>query len=469
MDHRTRPLSDPELLVALDRRSGIPLHEQLERQLRASIRAGRLTAGTRLPSTRSLACELDVARTVVVEAYSQLVAEGYLASRRGAPTRVSGAARASLPTTPARSLLPAFTYHFHPGLPDLAAFPRDGWLSSVRRALRERPVSAMGYPDPRGVPELRDALAAYLGRVRAAAAEPEHILVCSGFVQAFALVCRVLHRRGARRVAMEDPGWLFHRLIIERAGLEPVPIPLDARGLRVDALDHAAADAVVVTPAHQYPTGVVLGSERRGALLDWAERHDRLIIEDDYDAEYRYDINAVGALHGLAAERVVYAGSASKRLAPGLRLGWLLTPPSLAPDLMQEKALDDAGSDVLAQLALADFITRGELDRHVRRMRLRYRARRDCLLATLARWIPDARVQGIAAGLYALVLLPPGIDETALIASAAERDVGMEGLASHRSDPRRGPPGLLLGYANLPEPAIHRGIQRIAEAAAAAK
>ena len=308
------------------------------------IRSGRLAAGMRLPSTRSLASELDVSRTVVVDAYTQLVAEGYLASRRGAPTRVTAAARTPLPTTPARSLVPTFAYHFHPGLPDLAAFPRDRWLSSVRRALRESALGVLGYPDPRGVPELRDALAAYLGRVRGAAADPEHTLVCSGFVHSFALVCRVLRLRGAQRVAMEDPGWMFHRLIIERAGLEPVPIPVDALGLRVDVLATATADAVVVTPAHQYPTGAVLGPERRGALLAWAERNETLIVEDDFDAEYRYGVNAVGALQGLAPERVVYAGSASKRLAPGLRLGWLLTPPSLAQDLTLEKTVDDAGS-----------------------------------------------------------------------------------------------------------------------------
>jgi GntR family transcriptional regulator/MocR family aminotransferase len=464
---RTRPLLGPELLVALDRSIGIPLHEQLEHQLRAGIRSGRLSTGMRLPSTRSLASELDVSRAVVVDAYAQLVAEGYLASRRGAPTRVTGAARAALPTTPARSLVPVFTYHFHPGLPDLAAFPRDRWLSSVRRAVRESALAALAYPDPRGVPELRDALAAYLGRVRGAAADPERILVCGGFVQAFALICRALRRQGARRIALENPGWMFHRLIIERSGLEPVPIPVDAHGLRVDAVAPTAADAVVVTPAHQFPTGAVLAAERRAALLEWAERSETLIVEDDYDAEYRYGMNAVGALQGLAPERVVYAGSASKRLAPGLRLGWLLSPAPLAQELTVEKALDDAGSDVVGQLALADFITRGDLDRHVRRMRQHYRARRNTLLEALARWLPEARVEGIAAGLYALVLLPPGVDESALLASAGERQVGMEGLSWHRSDPRGSPPGLLLGYANLPEPSIDAGVRRIAEAAAA--
>jgi GntR family transcriptional regulator / MocR family aminotransferase len=463
--HRTRPLSGPELLVPLDRSIGIPLHEQLEQQLRAGIRSGRLAAGMRLPSTRSLASELGVSRTVVVDAYTQLVAEGYLASRRGASTRVTAATRTPLPTTPARSLVPTFAYHFHPGLPDLAAFPRDRWLGSVRRAMRESVLGALGYPDPRGVPELRDALAAYLGRVRGAAADPEHTLVSTGFVHAFALLCRVLRLRGARRVAMEDPGWMFHRLIIERAGLDPVPIPVDPLGLRVDALADAAPDAVVVTPAHQFPTGAVLGPERRGALLEWAERNEALIVEDDFDAEYRYGVNAVGALQGLAPERVVYTGSASKRLAPGLRLGWLLMPPSLAQDLTLEKALDDAGSNVVDQLALADFLTRGDLDRHLRRMRQHYSARRDTLLEALARWLPDAHVEGIAAGLYALVLLPPGVDESTLIDSAAERDVGMEGLSWHRSDPG-GPPGLLLGYANLPPPAIDKGVRRIAEAAA---
>jgi GntR family transcriptional regulator/MocR family aminotransferase len=456
-------LDGPELLVRLDHSGETPLHEQLERSLRQDIRSGRLPAGARLPSTRGLAAELGVSRGVVTEAYGQLAAEGYLSTRQGAPVRVATAVRASTPRASARSLLPSFAYNFHPGLPDLAGFPRDRWLRSLRTALRASPHEALGYGDPRGTPELREALTDYLGRVRGTAADPEHILICTGFTQGFSLTCRTLRGHGVRTVALEDPGWHVHKLIVEQAGMEIVPIPVDAQGLCVEQLERSGAEVVVVTPAHQFPTGAVLSPERRAALVEWAESGERLIVEDDFDGEFRYDRGAVGALQGLAPERVLYCGSASKRLAPGMRLGWLLMPPWLAWQLIAAKAVEDTGSEVIGQLALCDFIVRGELDRHVRRMRRRYEARREALLGALAHWLPEGLLGGDQAGLYELVRLPGDVDEAALLARAAERGVGAEGLSWHRFTPG-GHPGLVLGYGNLAEPAIEQGVRLLGEA-----
>jgi GntR family transcriptional regulator / MocR family aminotransferase len=451
------------VLVALDPDDDSPLHEQIERSIRADIRAGRLTAGARLPSTRSLASELGISRGVVSEAYGQLAAEGYLLASQGAPTRVARAVRVAEARPPARSLLPEFRYRLDPGTPDLAGFPRDRWLRSLRAAWRKAPIDAIDYPDPRGVPSLREALAEYLGRVRGAAAEPEQLMVCTGFAQGLSLIARWLHGRGVERVALEDPGWHTHRLLVEQAGLEVAPVPVDADGLRVEDLEATDAAAVVVTPAHQFPTGSVLSSARRAALIEWAERGERLIVEDDFDAELRYDRTRVGALQGLAPERVAYVGSASKRLAPGMRLGWMLTPSWLGWPLISAKAIEDRGSEAIGQLALADFIARGELDRHLRRMRQRYQRRREALLEALARWLPEARVSEGAAGLYELAELPADVDEAEVVATAALNGVSLEGLSHHRFR-AAGPPGLVLGFACLPEAAIGQSVRLIAAA-----
>jgi len=451
------------MLVEIQRDAELPLHEQVEQSIRESIQAGRLAAGTGLPSSRALAKELGISRGVVTEAYSQLAAEGYLLTRQGAPVRVARTVRTPVLRPPARSMLPSFPYHFHPGLPDLAGFPRDRWLRSLRAAWRQAPIDAVGYPDPRGVPALRQVLIDYLGRVRGVAAEPEQTMISTGFAQAFSLICRWLAARGVERVGLEDPGWHPHRLILEQAGLEVVPVPVDADGIQVDALDAAAVSAVVVTPAHQFPTGVTLSRERRAALIQWAEDGERLIVEDDFDAEYRYDGSSLGALQGLAPDRVAYIGSASKRLTPGMRLGWALLPSWLAWPLIQAKAVEDGGSEAIGQLALHDFIERGELDRHIRRMRLRYQRRRQTLLEAIARHLPQARVSSGAAGLYELVELPEEVDEAAVVAAAAELGVGLEGLSLHRFN-AAGPPGLVLGFASMSEPAIEHGTRLLAEA-----
>ena len=446
-------------MVDLDRGGDLPLHRQLERTLRDAVRAGRLQAGTQLPSSRRLAGELGVSRGVVTSAYDQLAAEGYLQTKQGAPVRVASGVRAQPPRPPTPSLVARFAYDFSPGLPDLAGFPRDRWLRSLRRAWSETASDAVGYGDPRGVPELRETLADYLGRVRGAAADPEHLVVCTGFRQGLSLTCRWLRGNGIEHVALEDPGWHAQRLIVEEAGLTVIPIPVDADGIDVSALSDSGADAVVVTPAHQFPTGVALSASRRAALIEWAERGDRLIIEDDYDAELCSE--RVGALQGLAPDRVLYIGSASKRLTPGMRLGWMLMPSWLSWALISAKAIEDAGSEIAGQLALADFIARGELERHLRRMRLRYAHRRGALLATLARELPAWRPCRSGDGLHLLVYLPDRVDEPALLAAAARHGVGIEGLSLH-SYAGSCPPGLVLGHAHMAEPAIERGVRLIA-------
>ena len=450
------------LLVELDRRADEPLYEQLEQWLRTAIREGRLAAGARLPSSRGLAAELGISRGVVTSVYDQLAAEGYLDTRQGAPVRVAQGVRAQPPRPPAPPLTPTFAYDFTPGLPDLAGFPRDRWLRSLRAAWRETALDAVGYGDPRGAPEFRAALADYLGRARGAAADPEHLIACTGFRQGLALTCRWLAASGIDRVALEDPGWHAQRLIVEEAGLVVTPIPVDQHGLDVDALRHSGADAVIVTPAHQFPTGAVLAASRRAALIQWAERGDRLIIEDDYDAELCHE--RVGSIQGLAPDRVLYIGSASKRLTPGMRLGWMLPPSWLSWALISAKAIEDAGSEVTTQLALADFIGRGELERHLRRMRLRYQQRRAALRDALTRQLPGWRPMGAGDGLYLTTALPDHIDEPALLATAARHGVGVEGLSLH-SYAGSCPPGVVLGHGYMPEPAIARGVELLREAA----
>ena len=464
MDEQKEPVAaGPDLLVALDHAAGATLHEQLELGLRESVRSGRLAPGARLPSSRALATELGVSRGVVLEAYAQLTAEGYLTSSQGAPTRVASTTSIERPPVPAGSLSQAHELDFAPAMPDLAAFPRDAWMRSLRSAMRAASFQSLGMSDPRGAPELRNELMGYLSRARAAAPEPEHTVICAGFTQGFAVLCRSLRDRGVERIALEDPGWSRHRLIAERAGVAPVPVAVDELGIDVGALAATGCEVVVVTPAHQFPTGAVLASERRGELLEWAEETDGLIVEDDYDSELRYDRVAVGALQGLAPERVCHVGSASKRLAPGVGLGWMLSPSWLTGALTLEKGLADGGSPVLDELALADFIARGELERHLRRMRLRYRERRDALVETLSQSLPEAQVRGVAAGLFVLVLLPDGVDEEALVSAAAARGVGVEGLSWHRSS-GRGAPGLVLGFANVSHAAIERGVGELRRA-----
>ena len=418
-----------DVLVELDRESDTAMHCQIEGSIRAGIRVGRLPRGTALPPTRRLADELGVSRGVVIEAYQQLIAEGYLTSRSGGYTRVAiGPERTREPALePGR---PAAEIDFCPCRADGTRFPRGAWLRSIKRALA---TADLGYVGGRGAPPLREALAAYLNRVRGTSARPADIVICNGYAQGVALVVEVLAKAGARRVAVEDPTADDDAVPAARAaGLEVVGVPVDEGGVRVEALDGLDADALVLTPSHQWPTGGVLSAGRAPAALRWARERDALIVEDDYDAEYRYDRAPIGALQGLAPDRVIYAGTASKTLAPGLRLGWLVVPPHLVEDVAAAKALADRGSPVLDQIAFADFLERGELDRHLRRMRPVYRRRRDALLAALRAELPGFEPAGIAAGLHLVAYLPPGLDEARLVAAAAARGVAVYGLEPYR-------------------------------------
>ena len=449
--------SGPELLVPLDR--GRPLRVQLELALREGIRTGRLTAGEQLPSSRALARALGISRGLVTESYAQLQAEGYLVTRPGSGTRVAATEHAS-PTPPARSAEPpAVRIDFRPGIPDLASFPRDQWSRALRRACREASHKELGYPSPHGSPALREVLAAYLRRVRGAAADPAHTIISAGYAQGLQLVLRSLD--DVRTVAFEDPGDPDHRAIAGMLGLEVVPVPVDEHGIDVGALAATDARAVVLTPAHQSPTGVVLAPDRRQALITWAASRDATIIEDDYDAEFRYDREPVGALQGLAPDRVALLGSVSKSLSPALRLGWIIAPPRLSAAIAQNKRLADRGSPVLDQLALASLIQTGQYDRHLRQMRQRYAARRAALVGALARYAPGVELLGLAAGFHAVVPLPAGVDEQSVVDTALGRGVGLYGIGPYRI--RDGRSQLVLGFGNVTPDSISEGVAAVAD------
>lgn len=436
-----------ELDPASSRRGG------LERALREAIRAGRLAPGARLPATRRLAAELGLARNTVAAAYDQLVAEGYLTARRGAGTRVAPLPRADPPAAAPAPVAPRPRHDLTPGSPDVSAFPTAAWLRATRRALAAAPASAHGYGDPRGRVELRTALAEYLGRTRGVRASPERIVVTSGYVQALALLASVLDGP----VAMEDPGLPFHRDVVARTGRRVVPLPVDERGATTPADDVAAA---VVTPAHQYPTGVPLHPSRRHALTAWARESGGVLVEDDYDGEFRYDRQPLGAVQGTAPDHVVYAGSASKTVGPGVRLGWLVLPPRWVDPVVDAKLHADHHTEVVGQLALADLIGTHAYDRHIRGCRLRYRRRRDLLV----RRLDDLGVpaHGVSAGLHVLVEHP---DEAAVLARAAGHGLALSGLRDHWHDPDRATrQGVVVGYATPAEHAYRAALDALARA-----
>jgi GntR family transcriptional regulator / MocR family aminotransferase len=451
----------PELLLRLDRTLPEPLGSQLERELREAIRSGRLGTGERLPSSRALAGELGVSRGLVLDCYQQLQAEGYLTTRTGSATRVAAGAYLQ-PAPPVQAAPPPrLAVDFRPGLPDLSSFPRRDWLWALREAAREAPTDMFGYGDPRGSAALREVLAAYLRRVRGAVADPERLVICSGFAQGLNLILRSLARHGVRRVAVEDPGDLDQPAIAARAGLQAVPVRVDQEGVDVASLAASDARAVVLTPAHQSPTGVVLAAQRRRALIAWANDRDATIIEDDYDAEFRYDREPVGAVQGLAPDRVALLGTVSKSLAPAMRLGWIVCPAALAEAIAQEKDLDDRGSPWLDQLALATLVQSGRYDRHLRRMRASYARRRATLVDALTEHAPQVELHGLAAGFHAVAHLPDSLSEPALVSAAGARSIGLYGMSRYRSSGAISPPQLVLGFGNLREGAIAQGITTI--------
>ncbi|MFC6085170.1 MocR-like pyridoxine biosynthesis transcription factor PdxR [Sphaerisporangium aureirubrum] len=440
-----------DLLMTRDPAMGV--RGGLEHALRQAVRSGRLPPGTRLPSTRALAADLGVARGSVSQAYDQLAAEGFLVARPGSGTVV--APRPDVAATPPSGRgaeAPPPSLDLRPGLPDLSSFPRAAWLAAARRVVRDMPNADLGYGDWRGHPALRRALAEYLGRARGAVTNPEQIVVFPGYSQALTMLCDALRVLGGAVVAFEDPSHPGYLANARSAGLTVRPVPVDGHGLEVDRLD-ADVETVIVTPAHQYPLGVTLSSRRRIDLIGWACDTGGLIVEDDYDGEFRYDRQPVGALQGLAPGQTVYAGTASKTLAPGLRIGWLAAPPNLVRPLGEARACEDPHVPVIDQLVLADLITSGEYDRHIRRRRGHYRRRRDRLAAALSA-VPGLRPRGVAAGMHVVVELPSGRHtEAEVVAHIAHRGVAVEGLSGYRHA-APGPPALLVGYGTPPEHAF---------------
>ncbi|MFF8730702.1 PLP-dependent aminotransferase family protein [Streptomyces sp. NPDC015171] len=433
----------------------------LTRALRDAVRGGRLAPGTRLPPYRSLAADLGVARNTVADAYAELVAEGWLTARQGSGTRVAERAEPLRPAlrTPVRAPVSAHgpRHDLRQGSPDASAFPRAAWAASYRRALQAAPNEAFGPGDPAGRRELRETLTEYLARARGVRTEPDRIVICSGFAHAL----RLLFGRGTQKgpavggvlrgpLAVEGYGLGFHRELLAAAGVRTVPLPLDEHGAQVAALGRERA--VLLTPAHQFPTGGPLHAERRTAVIDWARARGAVVLEDDYDGEFRYDRRPVGALQGLDPDQVIHIGSVSKSLSPALRLGWMVLPRRYVEPVLAAKGEREAWASVLDQLALADFVGCGSYDRHVRRMRQQYRRRRDRLVAALAVHAPHVEVTGIAAGLHAVLRLPPGTERSALKA-AAWQGIALDGLAAfrHPQSPTAAGDGLVVGYAAAAE------------------
>ena len=435
--------------------------EWLTRRLRSAVTAGTLTTGTRLPATRVLADELSVSRGTVVEAYRRLTEEGLLLANRGGGTVV-----ADLVAAPARG---APTYgepstssellNISEGAPDLTAFPRAAWLRTERRVLAAATTRDLGYADPQGAPELRQALTRWLGRSRGISTTPDRIIVTAGVTGALSLLSQTLRGRGITGCAVEDPGAEGNRRILDYWLDDLRPIPVDENGLDVTALACSDARVALVTPAHQFPTGVVLSPARRRELVAWAERADGFVIEDDYDSEYRYDRAPVPALHAAAPDRIIHISSLSKVLAPALRIGWMIAPETLHSDLVRRRWATDLGSPVLPQLTLAELIDTGVLERQLRRLRLRHRQRRDAAVASIRRYLPGCRVEGIAAGLHLLVLLPEDVDDAALAGQAATAGIAVQPLSGHRFV--AGPPGLVIGYGPHPAARLEAAIRTI--------
>lgn len=438
------------------------MRNQLERQLRDAIRSGALRPGGELPSTRDLARHLGISRPLVMEAYTQLEAEGYVALRQGAVPRVADAApHHHHPAFPPESFITAcYRYDFRPGIPDLSTFPSARWLKSVEAGLKAMGPNDFGYGQRFGVWPLREALADYLGRVRGVSADPRQILITGGFEQARASLAMALRRRGVTQLGVEEPGYTNYDTWVAN-GLTLVPIPVDGDGIDVAALAASSAQAVLVTPAHQSPTGVVLSGARRLALASWLRATGSIAIEDDYDGEFRYDRAPVGALQGLAPDSVVYAGTASKTLAPALRMGWMVVPPELLPALEYEALLIDYGRSRIDQHALAHFISTGEYGRHLRKMRGIYRDRREALLAAIHSELPEVEVSGISAGLHATARFRRRLDEPAIRERAARRDMGVAFLRRHYLGEAPAESTLLLSYAQMPETALRTALRTL--------
>jgi GntR family transcriptional regulator/MocR family aminotransferase len=431
----------------------------VEAALRRAIRDGQLAPGVRLPSSRDLATQLDVARGTVTAAYGQLTAEGYLTARRGSGTTVAATLATAAPVPPPAQATRPWRYDLRPGLPALSEFPRAEWVAATRAALAELPDEALGYPDPAGLPELRAELAAYLGRVRAVTAAADDVVITHGGAEALSTLAAVLRTHGHDAIGVEDPGHPGQTALLREHGLRPVPVPVDRDGLVVSALP-SSVRVVLVTAAHQFPLGTTLHPERRHALLAWARERDGVIIEDDYDAEHRYDRPALRAMQAMDPGHVAYLGSVSKTLAPALRLGWLVLPPALRANTVSRKRLTDLGCSPLPQAAFARLLRGGGYDRHLRRTRSIYRRRRDALLAAVAEHVPAWQPIGVAAGLHVLLKLPEGTDDSLVSQRLDEVGIHLPALSGYT---RLGTyPGLVIGYAATSPDRLRAAVKEIA-------
>ncbi|ASU80176.1 PLP-dependent aminotransferase family protein [Actinopolyspora erythraea] len=449
----------------LDRRAGVGSGE-LAASLRTAIRENRLTAGSRVPSTRLLATDLGVSRGTVTRAYELLVAEGLLVTRQGAATTVA-AVDSPVPERRRESATRRATelrWDLRPGKPDLSGFPRADWLAAQRRALRAVPAEELDYGHPAGHPALRGALAEYLARVRGVRTSPERIVVFGGYGEALGMLCEVLARRGVSAVDFEDPSLPELRRIAGESGPRVRGVPLDGSGIEPAG---AHSPVVVVTPAHQYPLGITMSAERRIELGRLARAEDRLIVEDDYDGEFRFDREPVAALQRIAPRQVVYAGTASKTLAPGLRLAWLALPERLVEPVREHKANGDRTPPVTEQLTLAEMLRSGSYDQHVRRCRAGYERRRQRVVAALT----ESKVRhelypaGIAAGLHlTLRLAPEGPSERRVLRRLRRHSVAVKGLSEHWMDDRLRQEGLVIGYAAPPGHAFGQALRALLRA-----
>jgi GntR family transcriptional regulator/MocR family aminotransferase len=463
----TQAIAGLDLLVEL---SGTRPSRDLERALRDATVDGRLAPGTRLPASRTLARDLGVARSTVEQAYAQLAAEGWLVSRVGAGTWVADGPGARTTGAQERAPAPALL-DLRAGVPDASGFPRAAWARAARRAVAGAPADLLGYGDPRGAGPLREALATYLARARGVRADPGRVLVAGGFTELLSLTCHALRARGARRLAVEGYGHALHREVARAAGLDVVPVPVDAGGIDVGALAAAAVDAVLVTPAHQFPTGVPLAADRRLALVRWARDSGALVVEDDYDGELRLDRRAIGALQALAPEHVLYAGTASKAVAPAVGLAWGVAAEPLLDELLDQRRVRGRAPSAVTGLTLAELITGHDYDRGVRRLRDELRRRRVALERLVAEEIPGGRLSGLPAGLHAVLELPDGTGEQAVQHEARARGLAVEGLGGFAAAGLVAgrAPAVVVGFGAPPPHRYREALELLATAVRAAR
>lgn len=460
-------MDEPMLVAGLTLELGdpaMPLSRRLMNALRSGIREGRLAAGSALPPSRSLADELGCSRWTVTEAYGQLVAEGYLTATQGAATRVRDLGSPSVDTRPsAVAIQQRARFDLAPGVPDLAAFPRSRWAESYRRAVADRPTGRLTGSTMIGSLEARTVITDYLHRTRQVLEDPTQLSLSTGASASAGWLARLLYAGGHRRIAVEDPSWQGLRDAARRAGLELVPIAVDDEGLCVDRLDDHDVRAVIVTPAHQFPTGVALSAARRLALIDWARRVDGLIIEDDYDAEFRYDRRPVASLQGMAPDRVILVGSVSKTLSTSVGLGWIVLPQSFIHQILADDLELGVGPSAFVVDAMGTMIKNGWYERHLRSMRLCYRRRREALLTAIGELLPSCQVSGMPAGLHLVLRLPPGTDADRLVTAAAAVGVGAVSIDRYRLRPVADP-ALVLGFGNLRSGREQQAVELLARA-----